>query len=101
MKLLRRLAWPLALTALTLALALLFRRYVAEAPGPTLAFRRGEATFELLSPRMLALALLAPWFFWVLGRSLADLPWPQRLLSIGLRLAFVALLGLALARLSR
>ncbi|HEU4537942.1 MAG TPA: VWA domain-containing protein, partial [Polyangiaceae bacterium] len=101
MKLLRRLAWPLALTALTLALALALRRYVENAPGSTLAFERGGATFELLSPRMLALALLAPWFLWVLGRSLADLPWPQRVLSIGLRLAFVALLGLALARLSR
>jgi Ca-activated chloride channel homolog len=101
MNLLRRLAWPLALTALTLALAWLLRRYVAGAEGPTLAFKRGDATFELLSPRMLALVLLAPWFLWVLGKSLADLPWPQRLISIGLRLAFVALLGLALARLSR
>ena len=51
---------------------------------------------------MLGIALLgAPFFLWVIGRSLADLPWPQRILSVLLRIAFVALLALGLSRLAR
>ena len=50
---------------------------------------------------MLGLALLAPYFVWMIGRSLADLPLAQRILSAVLRTAFVALLALGLARLAR
>ncbi|MBX3198201.1 MAG: VWA domain-containing protein [Labilithrix sp.] len=50
---------------------------------------------------MLGLALLTPFFFWMIGRSLADLPLPQRILSVVLRIAFVALLALGLSRLAR
>ncbi|MGH7283191.1 MAG: VWA domain-containing protein, partial [Polyangiaceae bacterium] len=38
---------------------------------------------------------------WVIGRSLADLPLVQRILSVFLRVAFIALLSLGLARLAR
>ncbi len=69
--------------------------------GPTLAWQRGGQEYELLSPRMLGLALLAPYFLWMIGRSLADLPVAQRVLSVVLRVAFVALLSLGLARLAR
>lgn len=80
---------------------LLFKRFVLQAVGPTLSFVRNGTTYELLSPQMLVVGLLLPFFVYMLGRSLADLPLAQRLVSITLRLAFVALLGVALARLSR
>jgi uncharacterized membrane protein len=54
-----------------------------------------------VAPRMLAVALLAPYFLWMAGRSLADLPLVQRVLSVVLRLAFVVVLALGLARLAR
>ena len=78
----------------------LYMKYVWYA-GPTLAWKRDGKDYELLSPRMLGIALLAPYFLWVIGRSLADLPWPQRIFSALLRVAFVALLALGLSRLAR
>ncbi len=69
--------------------------------GPTLAWSRRGGEYELLAPRMLGIALLAPYFLWMIGRSLADLPLAQRVLSVLLRVAFVALLALGLARLAR
>ena len=75
-------------------------KYVWHA-GPTLAWKRNGQDYELLAPRMLGIALLAPYFLWVIGRSLADLPWPQRVISVLLRVAFVALLALGLSRLAR
>lgn len=78
----------------------LYLHYVWYA-GPTLAWKRNGQDFELLAPRRLGLVLLAPYFLWVIGRSLADLPLAQRILSVVLRVAFVALLSLGLARLAR
>ena len=71
-------------------------------PGAaTLAWKREGTDYELLAPKMLGLALLAPFFLWMIGRSLADLPWPQRILSAVLRVGFVVLLALGLSRLAR
>src|SRR6185295_3821735 len=67
----------------------------------TLSWKREGTDYELLAPKMLGLALLAPFFLWMVGRSLADLPWPQRILSAFLRVVFVALLALGLSRLAR
>jgi uncharacterized membrane protein len=78
----------------------LYLRFVWYA-GPTLAWNRGGKDYELLSPRMLGLALLAPYFVWVIGRTLSDLPTAQRVISVILRVTFVALLALGLARLAR
>jgi Ca-activated chloride channel homolog len=69
--------------------------------GPTLQWKRGEEIYELLSPRMLGLLLLTPYFLYVTGRSLADLPWPQRVLSFLLRTAFVVLLAIGLGRVAK
>jgi hypothetical protein len=77
-----------------------YTKYVWYA-GPTLAWKHGDKDYELLAPRMLGIALLAPYFLWVIGRSLADLPWPQRVLSVFLRVLFVALVALGLSRLAR
>jgi len=76
-------------------------RAVLSSTSATISFARQGTDYELLSPKMLGLALLAPFFFWMIGRSLADLPLPQRILSVVLRIAFVALLALGLARLAR
>lgn len=70
--------------------------------GPTIAWKRGGQDYELLSPRNLLVAAVgAPFFVWMIGRSLADLPWPQRILSVVLRIGFVTLLALGLSRLAR
>ena len=79
----------------------IYWRAVLSSTKATLSFARQGTDYELLSPKMLGLALLAPFFFWMIGRSLADLPLPQRILSVVLRMAFVALLALGLARLAR
>jgi Ca-activated chloride channel homolog len=78
----------------------LYLHYVWYA-GPTLTWQRHGRDYELLAPRMLGVALLAPYFIWVIGRSLADLPLAQRVLSVALRVAFVAVLALGMARLAR
>ncbi len=97
----RRLAVSALLVALFVVMFVAYRRWVLHAPLPTLAVVRHGTTYEIASPKMLGVALVLPGLLWVLGKSLADLPWPQRVLSVALRFAFVALLGVALARLSR
>jgi len=69
--------------------------------GPTIAWKHGGKDYELLAPRLLGFALLTPYFLWIIGRSLADLPMPQRILSVILRVSFIALLALGLSRLAR
>ena len=76
-----------------------YQRYVYSA-GPSLTWSRRGVDYELLSPKMLGVALLAPYFMWVVAKSLADLPLIQRIISIALRVAFVALLALGLSRLA-
>lgn len=79
----------------------LYWKGILRSDQSTLAWKREGTDYELLSPKMLGLALLTPFFFWMIGRSLADLPLPQRILSVVLRIAFVALLALGLSRLAR
>jgi Ca-activated chloride channel homolog len=69
--------------------------------APVLTFKRGDTTYELLSPKMLGIALLAPYFLFVIGKSLTDLPWPQRLLSAVVRSCVIALLALGLSRFAK
>lgn len=96
----KRWALTLVATAVGAALFWAYVRYVWNA-GPTIAWTVRGANFELLAPRMLGAALLVPYFLWVTGRSLADLPMAQRALSVLLRIAFVSVLALGLARLAR
>lgn len=79
----------------------IYWREVLSVSSATITFARHGTTYELLSPKMLGLALLAPFFLWMIGRSLADLPLPQRVLSVALRVTFVVLLALGLSRLAR
>ncbi len=94
----------LALGALALGIGVvglwLYLKHVWYA-GPTLERTYKGIDYELLSPRMLGIALLAPYFVWLIGFSLAGLPLPQRILSVFFRVAFVCLLALGLARLAR
>ncbi|WP_438004368.1 VWA domain-containing protein [Sorangium sp. So ce321] len=97
----RVLAWAITCAALGGILFWAYRRYVLLHPDPTLTWVREGVKYELLNPKMLGALLLAPWFVGVLAGSLADLPLPQRVLSVLLRIAFVALIALGLSRLAR
>ena len=63
---------------------------------------RAASDYELLAPRMLGLALLAPYFLWMIGR-IARRPAARAARPVGRSCAsaFVALLALGLARLAR
>lgn len=98
---LRIVAWAITCAALGGILFWAYRRYVLLHPDPTLTWVREGVKYELLNPKMLGAILLAPWFVGVLAGSLADLPLPQRVLSVLLRVAFVALIALGLSRLAR
>jgi Mg-chelatase subunit ChlD len=97
---LRRAAFAAAVFAVGAIGLWLYLKYVWYA-GPVITWARGADNYELLAPRMLGVALLAPYFLWVIGRSLADLPLAQRILALLLRIGFVALLAIGLARLAR
>jgi Ca-activated chloride channel family protein len=94
-------AWAITCVALAGILFWAYRRFVLLHPDPTLSWVRDGVTYELLNPKMLGAVLLAPWFVGVLSQSLADLPWPQRIISVILRIAFVALVALGLSRMAR
>jgi uncharacterized membrane protein len=96
-----RLAFGVAAGVIGLVGVWFYWKGVLHPGAATLAWKRDGVDYELLAPKMLGLALLAPFFLWMIGRSLADLPWPQRILSAFLRVAFVALLALGLSRLAR
>ncbi len=97
----QRLLWLGGCAALFALLGWAYFRYVWAHPEPTIHWTHDGVRYELLDPRMLGAALLAPWFVAVLAKSLADLPWQQRVLSTLLRLGFVALLAIGLARPAR
>lgn len=95
---LRRLLWLGLCAILFAALAYAYHRWVYSRPEPTITWVRHGITYQLLNPRLLGVILIAPWFVAVMGFTLADLPWQQRLLTVLLRIAFVAALAFALAR---
>jgi Mg-chelatase subunit ChlD len=97
----RRVLAAVLVVGLTLVMAILYRQYVWASPDATLSWIRGGTTYVLRSPKLLGLLLVAPAFLLMLPRSLADLPWQQLVLSLGLRVAFVAALALSLARVAR
>jgi Ca-activated chloride channel family protein len=96
---LRTAAWAALAVAAGAVGLWIYARYAWRAPA--LVYHRGTEEYEILAPRMLGVALLAPYFLWMVGRSLADLPLLQRVLSVFVRVVFVATLALCLARLAR
>ena len=97
----RRLVWLSSLAALFAVLVFVLQRFVLAAPADAFHWQRSGIKYELLEPRALAVVLAAPILLYVLGKSLADLPWQQRAISVLLRIAFFVLLGLGLSRLVR
>lgn len=97
----KRLVWALFLVALFVGLGAAFSHYVLDAPATAFIWNESGTQYELSEPRALGVLLLLPLLLFVMGRSLADLPWPQRVLSVLFRVAFLFLLGLGLARLVR
>ncbi|HTJ84939.1 MAG TPA: VWA domain-containing protein [Polyangiaceae bacterium] len=93
--------WAVSVLALLGLLYYAYDHYVLRHTEPTISWVRNGTQYELLNPKLLGFALVIPWFFGVISRSLADLPWPQRILSVLLRCAFVALIALGLSRLAR
>ncbi|MEM9874411.1 MAG: VWA domain-containing protein [Myxococcota bacterium] len=93
-----RVAWAALCVALFFGLGYAYHRWVWTRLEPTFQLAYRDATYELLDPRMLGVGLVAPWFLLVLGWTLADLPWPQRVITVLTRMAFVALLALGLSR---
>ncbi len=85
--------------ALGLALGFVYFRFIWRAPP--FEWHAAGGLVRLLEPKWLAVLLTAPLLLWVLGRSLADLPWQQKLLSWLFRLTFLGLLALGLGRVVR
>src|SRR5262245_15688146 len=83
-----------------LALALLGLRWLGPLTSP-LGWEQGGRSYQLLEPRALGFVLVLPLFLLIALRSLADLPWQQRLLSGLFRSVFVCLLALCVGRLVR
>lgn len=86
-----------ALPALLVGAALiwLYARYAWAAPAWVTFL--GGVKHELLRPKVLGLLLVAPVLLWALQRSLADLPWQQRVLAAVFRAVFLICLVLGLA----
>ncbi len=84
--------------AATVAIGLwwLLDRWIGERTSVALAL--GDRPVELLAPRWLTLACLAPLLFWARIFSLTDLSLAQQLVQSALRSLVVAALALALAR---
>jgi Ca-activated chloride channel homolog len=97
----RKLLWGVFLVGVGIALYWAYRRFVLSAPQSAFEWQRDGVTYELLNPKTVGLLLVAPLLLFVLGRSLADLPWQQRVMSVLLRIVFIALVALGLARLAR
>ena len=98
---LRRALELLALLGLAAVMVVGYQRFVLDAPVGAFEWVIDEQKYQLLEPRALGYLLVVPILIWALGRSLADLPLPQRILSLLVRVAFLALLALGLAQLVR
>jgi Ca-activated chloride channel family protein len=90
----------LLLAAFTAALVSGYVHYLAPLTTP-LVWEYHGTRYQLLEPRALGVALIAPLILLVLYKSLADLPWQQRLLSALFRIGFIVLLAFSVSRLVR
>jgi Ca-activated chloride channel family protein len=83
------------------ALASAYLRFVLHLPPSALEWKRGVTTLTLGEPRAFVILAVVPLLVASLWRSLADLPWQQRILALLFRTAFLAALALALGRPAR
>ncbi len=96
-----RAAWAAFIASVGGLLFAAYRHFVLGSSDGALRWLRHGVHYQLLEPDALGLLLVTPLLLFVLGRSLADLPWPQRVLSVLFRVAFLSLLALGLSRLVR
>ena len=97
-----RLIWGAFIAAVGAISFALYRHYVLGVGGDgAFHWLKDGIHYQLLEPNALGVLLVLPLLLFVLGRSLADLPWPQRALSVLFRVTFLGLLGLGLSRLVR
>ena len=92
----RSLLW--ALVSVGLSAALLYWMREASPSWQGHSFRAFGRTLEVSDTRALLLVGVIPLLLFGVGRSFADLPWQQRILSFILRAAFFCSLALGLAR---
>ena len=97
----KKVLWGAFILAVGAGLFFAYRKYVLLAPDDSFKWVREGITYELLQPRTLGFVLVLPLLMFIIGRSLADLPWQQRILAVLLRIAFIALIAFSLARLAR
>ncbi|NUP11526.1 MAG: VWA domain-containing protein [Polyangiaceae bacterium] len=100
-KVLRFILWAVTCIAFFGILFWAYRKFILVHPNPEMSFSHKDVTYKLLDPKILGLVLVLPWFVAILPKSLADLPWPQRILSLLLRFAFIIAIALGLSRLAR
>jgi Mg-chelatase subunit ChlD len=98
---LKKAAWGAFIALVAGLLIWVYLKRVWWAPPDAFSYNYKGELYELRSPKLLGVALLAPYFLWMIGKSLADLPLIQRIVSVLLRVAFVALLALGLSKLAR
>jgi uncharacterized membrane protein len=97
----RRIVWGLAIVIVAIALFALYQKLLGTTGGGALSWTKAGVRYELVQPALLGVLLVTPLLMFVLGRSLADLPWPQRLLALVFRVTFLGLIAFSLARLVR
>ncbi len=98
---LRRILWGASMAVVAVALFALYQRLIGATGGGALRWAKDGVNYELVQPALLGALLVTPILMFVLGRSLADLPWPQRILALVFRVTFLGLIAFSLARLVR
>lgn len=93
-----RALWVVVCLATFAGMAYAYHHFVWTRTEPTFTYVYEGIKYQLLNPRMLGVALIAPWFLLVLGWTLADLPWPQKVLTVLLRVGFVGMVAFGLSR---
>ena len=96
----RRVVWGASIALVAGVLFVLYQRLLGSTGG-ALRWVKDGIHYELVQPALLGVLLVTPILMFVLGRSLADLPWPQRLLALVFRVTFLGLIAFSLARLVR
>jgi uncharacterized membrane protein len=98
---LRRILWGASMVVVAVVAFALYQRLIGATGGGALRWAKDGVNYELVQPALLGVLLVTPILMFVLGRSLADLPWPQRLLALLFRVTFLGLVAFSLARLVR
>jgi uncharacterized membrane protein len=98
---LRRIVWGATIALVAALLFVAYERLLGATSGGAIRWVKDGIRYELVRPALLAVLLVTPLLMFVLGRSLADLPWPQRLLALVFRVTFLGLIAFSLARLVR